>query len=460
MSWRRNLAVAMTVVGGCAELHGDAGDAVRGKADVSAGDRQVLGVASDYPADPALSAQEGYLFTSQQARRKTAWQIVARVLASAPIAETKLDVEGIATVPRWQTWYDRNDVERMFKKLYLDLGEDGRRRRAPFAAHHLDAIAEWNAALVGVLDTWPEERYLEYLESIQDGQDLLGVGAGHRVSYSPALVRHLYENYARTFACLADVGSLPQQQPGLSEENFTWCFDREFPIDAVAIKADWRRAEFGLTLPAYDTSATTLAGHLAGDADWGDGERALDPGPDQIHTIEIENGNTYRLAALHIMTKELRHWYWITLWWSDQPERDFGADRPSEIAELPGAWRNYKMCAVTAFDEGDEDPRGGMPGTLGDALAAVHTAGAGSSWCSNPYLELGAGNAATNCIGCHQHAGTDLDSAVIASSPEFPSNGRTELRRNFPSDYLWALVRGDELGRLIADEIEFYDEAD
>jgi hypothetical protein len=77
-----------------------------------------------------------------------------------------------------------------------------------------------------------------------------------------------------------------------------------------------------------------------------------DPSPAQIHTLTLPNGLHFRLAGLHVMTKELDHWVWITLWWSPEPDDDFGADRPASIAALGGPWGHYKMCVVTAFEEG------------------------------------------------------------------------------------------------------------
>ena len=107
---------------------------------------------------------------------------------------------------------------------------------------------------------------------------------------------------------------------------------------------------------------------------------------------------------------------------------------------LGGPWRNYKMCAVTSFD---------------DASATGEP-----TWCSNPYLERGAGNAGTNCIGCHQHAGSGLLSEEILSDPQaFPSSGRTLIRNNFPTDYSFAIDNGDRLGRMFADIVEYYDSA-
>ena len=95
------------------------------------------------------------------------------------------------------------------------------------------------------------------------------------------------------------------------------------------------------------------------------------------------------------------------------------------------------MCVVSAHEE--HDPA--QP--------------AGPTRCSNPYLERGAGNARTNCIGCHQHAGTSMLPENILK--DFPSDGRTEVRRNFPADYLFAVGREDSLARLIADEVAYYD---
>jgi hypothetical protein len=157
------------------------------------------------------------------------------------------------------------------------------------------------------------------------------------------------------------------------------------------------------------------------------------------------------------MTKELEHWVWVTLWWSDRPDEDFGADRP---ADFPAAFARYKLCSVVAFEEGDDDPSGGFDGedeSLARALATVHSGVGGPTWCSNPYIERGAGNAATNCVGCHQHAGTPLRSEDILGSPEaFPDFSRTEQRPSFPTDYVFSVRLGDDLGAMFLETEEHY----
>jgi hypothetical protein len=238
------------------------------------------------------------------------------------------------------------------------------------------------------------------------------------------------------------------------------CLAERFPTDAALVKADWHRAELGFLVATHDTSAAALQEHVTGVADWGEGEGTADPGPSDIYTVRDSNGDLYRMAAMHLMTRELDHWLWVSMWWSPDPDTDFGADRPPEITALGGPWSHYKMCATVAFTENDPDPQGGYATDhpdLAAALAVVSKPG-GPSWCSNPFLEVGHGDATTNCIGCHQHGGTYLTADEILAQPDrFPDSGRTQLRNNFPADYSWQSDGGDRLGQMLRDEVEYWD---
>jgi hypothetical protein len=120
------------------------------------------------------------------------------------------------------------------------------------------------------------------------------------------------------------------------------------------------------------------------------------------------------------------------------------------------------MNVSVAFDEQDPDPKGGFGGTLGAAIAASYAGVGGPSWVSNPYLERGALNAQTNCIGCHQHGGTtESTESILADQTKFPKAGRTKLRKNFPADYLWALTSAPErLVGVVDDQVRHYDSVD
>jgi hypothetical protein len=308
--------------------------------------------------------------------------------------------------------------------------------RAPLSPEAIAALFDWNAHMVDALPSWPADRYAEYVARLRTDEDWMAEGAGHRVSYSPQVMSHVLGNYAHVAACLARIDRIAPDAEPVAPDNFTDCFDAELPIGAALVKAQWRRAELGFKLPTFDTSPAALERRFAAGGDWAQGDGEDDPGAERIHTVRLANGNVYRLVGLHIITKELRKWLWVTLWWAPDGTTDFGADRPAALAADP-IFRHYKMCVVSAHEEHDPaEP-------------------AGPTWCSNPYLERGAGNARTNCIGCHQHAGTSLLPETILT--DFPSDGRTEMRRNFPADYLWALEREDNLARLIADEIAYYD---
>ncbi len=343
-------------------------------------------------------------------------------------------------------------------------------------------------------------------------------GGVARLVYSPAMVTHMLRNYAEVLGCrddsLSDTWCGDGQPCADPPDNFSRCFAGEFPADGghpfaalaaddnrlgslrelggtVVIKATWARVGFGFDLPVYDTDAESMqaamgAGKLALWPEEGDRKISppedlenLDfPTPDDIYTIKTKSGSIYRLTGLHIMTKELRHWQWVSLWWSDKPNTDFGADRPAAFDGLPSPWKNYKMCVVTDYLEGDSDPAARF-GDFPTLQAVLETTGTGGrpTWCSNPYIERGAGNARTNCIGCHQHAGTRFSEAVattpfsvdaiipdespdLTNSNRFPANGRIRRRSHFATDYVWAFSRLDDLTELVRTEVEFAGSSD
>ena len=133
-----------------------------------------------------------------------------------------------------------------------------------------------------------------------------------------------------------------------------------------------------------------------------------------------------------------------------------GADRPSG---LPAPFDHYKLCSVVWFDESD-DVDGGFADDAPSLAAALASTGAGPgspTWCSNPYIERGAGNAATNCIGCHQHAGTSLSTEqVLAAYDPATGAGRRRSRPSFPADYVFALRRGDDVGAMFVETEDHY----
>ncbi len=392
-------------------------------------ERKLVGAPVPYDADRSLAAQKDLLARSMKARREVAWKAVARAIRPVEIADPALRVRKKATVPAFRTWYQKDDIERVFSRLYEKHGGD---------VGAIDEALAWNDR-----EPWALVKFWDRRSLVDDQRAVDGLGGNARVSYSPGFVRHILRGHETAIAsldALDEKASLPR-----SEANHAPDLDSEFPVDAAVVKTTWHRAELDKSMPVYDTSAATLAKKRDGSSDeggWGKGVRTGSPGEGAIYTVKLESGDAYRLAGLHLATKELREWLWITLFWSDDPSSDFGADRPAEIG---GVWANYKMCVTVAKEENDPDPRGGYPKTgplasLGDAIEAMHEGKGGPTWCSNPYIERGAKNAQTNCIGCHQHAGVPglSSEAILADETRFPKAGRTKVRDTFPSDYTWA----------------------
>jgi mono/diheme cytochrome c family protein len=461
--------------------------------------RELAGVAVPYVADLTLPGQEAQLKSDMRLRRQTAWAIASRVVDPVPLlglAERQEDGQDVAlpegeipTVPRWQTWYGADDFKRMFRQAFEQLDPLDRLARVPFSEELLDEVEQWNATALDRSRRWPLERFLKHVRELGLCPDDVtdeecaralqsnfsgATGGNSRIAYSPGTMRHVLTNYGSLLECLGTASALTMDaQPDAPDSNFSYCLSSEFPADAVVIKAHWVRADFDRGMPAFDTDGASLERVIGSDkiADWADGDREVSPAPDRIFTIRLRNGDTYRLAGLHIMTKELRHWVWITLWWSDEPDSDFGADRPASFEALGPAWRNYKMAVVVDYTEGDADPaaRFADQPSLANALKATASDEPdGPTWSSNPYIEHGRGNARTNCIGCHQHGGSevgpDLDGdgvpdafdldQVISDDGLYPDTGRTQIRSVFPADYLWSTTRVDDLSNVIRSEIE------
>lgn len=437
--------VAASLAGCTAEAEGeDEASALRTT------ERKIVGVGQPYRADATLAAKAERLRASKAERRKVGWAIAARVLAPVEIAERQgAQTTAARKLPLFRTWYGKDDVERMFGKLYADLAPSARTALETPTNTAIDDAFTWNATAAG---SWTDAEYAARVAELDSPASLDGVGGNHRVTYSPGFVRHVFENYGALVRCTREAAAPASQAP--TATSFAPCVGEEFPNDAVVIKTSWWRSDFGMKIPVYDTSAATLAPRVAGvtdDGGWGKGAREVQPAAGSIYAVKMADGATFTMPAIHIVTKELRDWAWITLWWSPTPNEDFGADRPAAITTLGGPWANYKMSIVTAYDEADLDPRGGFEGSLGDALAATHAPEA--SWTSNPYVERGAHNARTNCIGCHQHAGDrkTTSASILASEASFPLQGRTKLRKNFPDDYVFALEGDPEnLARIVA----------
>ncbi len=459
------LALALAAAAGCSSSTGPSEGSDNAIREL---ERRAVGKAQAYPADTYSEYDTARFASSKRARRELGWKALAKILQPVTIAAAA-DVEPAkkTTVPLFRTWLGGDELDRMFGKMYGDFGKERRLARDVPTDKEVSSLFEWNATSLGQNS---EADYFARLGQVKNPESVDGLAGNPRSAYSPGYVRQYLVDYPSLAGCDGKTGSFTFQTPGGSTTNFTDCFSREFGKDAAVVKASWRRNDALVTdgLPVQDTSADTLRKRLANaldDGGWPQKDLPMvQAGAEDAYTIQLQGGEKYSLVALHIITKELRHWVWTTIWFSPKPDEDFGQDRPVAIKDIGGPWKNYKMCTVTDFDEKDPDPRGGYDGSLGDALAAVHGP---QTWCSNPFVEKGAHNAGTNCIGCHQHAGdtTGLPQ-IINDEARFPNKGRTKVRESFPADYSWAFATPDSpdtkdrLMRTVVTRMKAYDRQD
>ena len=453
-------------------------------------ERWILGKGAEY--DPGTLTETE--LDDHAARRQYAWKVAEKIWQKKVAQGPGIKSE----IPGWQTFYTELEIKHMFRRYYekaesfVEARKSAQDPYLPFTDEDLEKIT------VNYMDWISRSSYLdgvlkeEFLAKFQNPEDLQSLGfhedgAGgislNPSYFSPGAVRSLFKNYSALVKnCVL---SLPpaysdRTAPDTDPDNFAPCLEEEFSADSVILKTNWQlmsdsrpeeKVPWYATDPtAIETSHGTLplppsekAFSGTGDHTEGGWQRPDENGIYRLPSYARDgliSKSHFALRAMHIMTKENRDWLWISLWWSPNPNQDFGADRPPHLQNHP--LRNYKLCVVTGFDQTDPDPArlflqdsSAHMQSLGESLQKLKQVYGSSSWCSNPYLENQTGNVRTNCIGCHQHALTSvLDDTVNYRDSceteaecqqieklrqEFPAYGKQKVRNLFPGDYVFSL---------------------
>ncbi|NKB62943.1 MAG: hypothetical protein GKR95_15435 [Gammaproteobacteria bacterium] len=455
--------------------------------------RLIIGRGQDYvPSDIDANVLFDQLRDSMKSRRDFAWDVVEQVLQ--PVELTLLDGATRVEVPLWQTWYEGRpsnasanlELEELFKLYFKNLkpvlDADPKADIQPVIDATLNEFSSKD--LSSSLTDDNLSSVLHQLTSAADVGERLGQGT---TMFSPSFIEHAMKEARGIDECRRDVANANTPPP--SNDQFSHCID-EFPRSAVMIKTAWERLSMGV--PEHDTGSSAMT-RVIKEGTWpGPGRADLNPSirnPDRtnIYTNITEEGAEWALTGIHFVTKDVREWVWISLWWDPDSNEDFGADRPNSIDSLNnGVWKNYKMCVNSSFAEGDTSPWSHYTGTqdsLGDSIKAVydaiqdqidngaidrpedfqhffgqsppanlpHALGPWSapfnkqtSWCSNPNIESHAANGRTSCIGCHQIAFTiNEDRATDASFRDalvgdIPQFARARARQNFTAEFSWS----------------------
>jgi hypothetical protein len=128
-------------------------------------------------------------------------------------------------------------------------------------------------------------------------------------------------------------------------------------------------------------------------------------------------GDELILVGLHISTKSIPDWLWMTAWWSGQ--------QPPPGTSMSAPWCNYAMDITLSMLTPRHDPDGPPP-----AFKAIF----------NPYLEAASTRGLySNCMTCHVAAGycnERPDPSRAGQSIAFSA-----LEKIVRTDYVWTLGR-------------------
>jgi len=449
--------------------------------------RVLIGRGKDYTpvganTDPEVLADQ--LSKNMKDRRDFAWKVVEALLL--PIKVQLPDGGPQVDVPLWQTWYDgvgpTNETKQLFTLFFQKLKANP---SADLATTADQALAE--QATKNLSQSVTAENFTATLTQNVGAAISTDLGGQGTTLFSPAFVKHMMVSAKQVENCKS-TGITPTTPPP-SPTDFSHCI-KEFPREAVMIKTSWK--DLAGCIAVHDTSGTAMSA-LMSDGTWPGANHPTKKPPlasppptsDRIYTNETADGRKFGLVGIHFVTKDVRDWVWISLWWSPDSSKDFGADRPASVASFNGGvWANYKMCVGMAFDESDPQPWSSYTATqptLSASIKAVFdtiqaqidhgitgpiAAGAddgnfapgargpwaaphnkNTTWCTNPFIEVQASNGRTSCIGCHQlvltesqglvpnHGAASFFEAMFGFDPQF---GRSQNFQNFSADFSWA----------------------
>jgi hypothetical protein len=335
--------------------------------------------------------------------------------------------------PKWLTWYDHNEIVQVFRELYPLLSQ------AEVAGQPVDDRRIQQAFKLWLLrprhdPSWSELEFQEFVNGLTSPELRLGIRGVPFVLYNETAARHLLKYFFAVTECYRSSRNFPADDA----KDFAPCFPQPFPKTAKVLKLKWVRLHPAIARQDFLMGIADFQRRAAKGWEW-DGVPYLEekyPLKAQVFT-----GQVYALESVHLMSKWLTHWVWVSAWWTQPHNRVLGADRPAGVNEK---WlTNANMCATSSFTWSEEELKGVAP-AVKNLLRHLWKENSGASWCSNPHLELGAGNARTNCAGCHQYAGLRLQpDALLKSSWPKPSLILEPQRKNFPADYLWSFEHGE-----------------
>ncbi len=369
-------------------------------------------------------------------QRQIGWTFWAEMLRLLPGSSQK-------NFMVWQSWYSREDLQRIFRHLYEDLGVKGRRERQMFSQAAIRESLLWNDQRQFQEPDWDAQRFEQWFSSFDTDEKKRSIPGMQKILFNQVVMKFLLKNYHKLEICQK------QRQNQGSCEPLAW------PEEAVFLKTSWRRSEQGFQVETFATHADAMAQQWD-KAQWTAGG-SFEPGSQETLAMRLPSGQKFHLTGLHASLRLEQHWYWTSLWLGQGVDEDLASDQ-ADLLSTP--WNHYRLCSVDAWNEPlrEQPIQDSWPASLA-AVARLMINRDLYNWCSNPYLEPGPNNQKTNCVGCHQYAGLNwtqqdfrkrLTHDLMSLIERSPQSG--------PADFVWSLFAGPEpLIQPLIDDIEFFD---
>lgn len=379
--------------------------------------RAALGAAEDFTPGLLASLNEGGLAKNWAAQNQAAeglWTDLNRGLVR----------DGISFVP-WQTFYSKEDLQRIFRIAYQRMGIQDRNLRRSFTPQEIASAFSYHDHEQFLQTDWSQSAYERWLEKYRGEGKTDAIPGMNKVLMNRAAAGTILENYRAIELCSRHQS---QSMP---------CKDlrMHFPRGSAFIKTAWRRAqsEGDFRVPWYQTD--DLLAQMEAE-EWQSQASGI-PLSKSALRMETPSLQAFYLVGVHLTVKLDRLWLWTSRW----------LDRNASDSA-------YRSCSVMGFEPLASRENGGFEYEVTRVEGLT-----GFSWCSNPYLETGQHNHKTSCIGCHQHAGTpwtmdDFNQRLATDLHLLQADADIWSR----SDQIWSLLNGPEpLASSILQEIDYFD---
>jgi hypothetical protein len=379
--------------------------------------------------NPAL--QQDFLL-----QRQLGWTFWAEMLRPLPAASQK-------NFMVWQSWYGREDLQRIFRHLYENLGPEGRRERRELSPLAIQDGIRWNDELQYHDAAWDTRRFEEWFARFDTDEKKRSIPGLEKILFNQTALAFLLQNYQRLELCQKE-----RQRQGS-------CEDLQWPERSVFLKTSWRRSEQGFLVERFPTEAGDLSQQWL-QPQWTSAE-LYEPSTDESFAVRLPSGQKFHLTGLHASLRLEANWYWTSLWLGPDAAGDFASDQGER---LNSPWKHYRLCSVYAWSEPlrEQEIDDHWPSPLAH-VAQLMVDQKLFNWCSNPYLEPGPNNHKTNCVGCHQYAGLNWIQKDFRQ--RLTNDFASLIQRSSgagPADFVWSLYAGPEpLIQPLMDDIEFFD---